>query len=226
MMCSVRPAKLPGENEAKSSALRSLCYRCLCLLPCKAHQIVIWQVQWLERQAASHSSGSECARTPIHAPSRPSVKNRQQRSQHQASPGFERNQGQRDTNAYNRHLEQTCPPPEKPMQRITLITLCLLAGNALAEPDAAAGLANIQSLGQLNGQALACQQMALSSQSKSLMIKHAPKTRRYGEVFEEATNAGYLEQGKDTDKCASAADFKKRLADLAAQLQSTLPPAP
>lgn len=113
------------------------------------------------------------------------------------------------------------------MNRITLFAaLCLLACSALAEPDAsAAAQAAVQALGQLNGQALACRQMAVSAQSKSLMIKHAPKTRRYGEIFEEATNDAYLEQGKDQDTCLKPAEFAARLSELSARLQATLPAA-
>lgn len=115
------------------------------------------------------------------------------------------------------------------MKRISLIAgLCLFAGSALAQSDAAdnaAGLAAIQALGKLNGQALACSQMAVSGQSKSLMIKHAPKTRRYGEAFEEATNAAYLEQGKDQDGCPKPVEFSARLSELSGRLQATLPAA-
>jgi len=110
------------------------------------------------------------------------------------------------------------------MKRTTLFAaLLLIAGVALADP--AAGLAAIQDLGRVNGQALACGQMATSSQSKQLMIRHAPKTRRYGELFEEATNAAFLRQGKDQDACPQAAEFAARLAELAGRLQSTLPAA-
>lgn len=112
------------------------------------------------------------------------------------------------------------------MKRIPLIAvLCLLAGAALAEVDASAGLAAIQDLGRVNGQALACGQMATSSQSKQLMIRHAPKTRRYGELFEEATNAAFLRQGKDQDSCPQPAEFAARLSELAGRLQATLPAA-
>jgi len=89
-------------------------------------------------------------------------------------------------------------------------------------PDA--GMAALQNLGQLNGQALACTQMAFSGKAKALMIKHAPKTRRYGEVFEEATNASFLEQGKALDRCPAPKEFDRRLSELAARLQTTLPP--
>lgn len=115
------------------------------------------------------------------------------------------------------------------MKRILLTTALILltsSASAATDADASAGLTAIQALGQINGQALACSRMDVSRQSKSLMIRHAPKTRRYGEIFEEATNAAYLEQGKDTDRCPQPAEFHTRLTDLSTQLQATLPAAP
>jgi len=100
-------------------------------------------------------------------------------------------------------------------------TLLCLAGMVLADADA--GLAVIQDIGRLNGQALACGQMAASGQAKTLMIKHAPKTRRYGEAFEEATNTGFLAQGKALDSCPSAAAVADQLTVLGARLRAALP---
>ena len=102
------------------------------------------------------------------------------------------------------------------------VALTLIALPAFAETPEA-GLAALQELGRLNGQALACSQMGLSGKAKALMIKHSPKTRRYGEVFEEATNAAFLEQGKNADSCPSANDFAGRLSALSTRLQATLP---
>lgn len=103
-----------------------------------------------------------------------------------------------------------------------LVPLLLLAGPVAADVDA--GLAAIQELGRINGQGLACSQMAATAQAKALMIKHAPKTRRYGEAFEEATNAAFLAQGQAA--CPQAAELTARLGEVAARLQVTLPPAP
>ena len=111
------------------------------------------------------------------------------------------------------------------MKSIALFAALLsITGSTMAtEPDA--GLATIQDLGRVNGQALACSQMAISGQAKKLMIKHSPKTRRYGEVFEEATNAAYLEQGKDQDNCPKPADFSARITEISGRLQAMLPAA-
>lgn len=112
------------------------------------------------------------------------------------------------------------------MKRIILSTvLCLLAGSTLAEADAAAGLAAIEDLGRLNGQALACGQMATAGQAKALMIRHAPKTRRYGEAFESATNAAFLAQGPDQESCPPPAALAGKVTELSGRLQASLPAA-
>jgi hypothetical protein len=107
---------------------------------------------------------------------------------------------------------------------VLLAALALIAGPVAA--DSAAGFAAIQDLGRVNGQALACSQMAISSQSKQLMIRHAPKTRLYGEAFEETTNAAFLRQGQGPDNCPQPVEFVARISELAGRLQATLPVAP
>ena len=108
------------------------------------------------------------------------------------------------------------------MKRLALLALlALTAAQASADPEA--GIAAIQDLGRVNGQALACSQMATSSQTKKLMIKHSPKTRRYGEVFEEATNSAYLAQGKDQQSCPKENEFSARLFEISGRLQTALP---
>lgn len=110
------------------------------------------------------------------------------------------------------------------MKRLTLLAaLSLLAGPATATPDA--GLAAITDVGQLNGQALACGEMAVAAEAKKLVIRHAPKTRRYGQLFEEETNAAFLSQGKGPDPCPTATAFSDRLGELAKRLQVLLPAA-
>lgn len=111
------------------------------------------------------------------------------------------------------------------MKPIALLASLILSAQPAFAETPEAGLAALQELGQLNGQALACNQMAHAGKAKGLMIKHAPKTRRYGEVFEEATNAAFLAQGKAPDSCPTSGDFSGHLSDLSARLQIVLPPA-
>lgn len=103
-----------------------------------------------------------------------------------------------------------------------LASLTFIASPVMAGPEAA-GLGAIQELGRVNGQALACNQMASASQAKTLMILHAPKSRQYGEVFEEATNTAFLAQGKNPQNCPQLTEFTATLAELATRLQTTLP---
>lgn len=105
-----------------------------------------------------------------------------------------------------------------------LIVLTVTALPALGE-TVDAGMAVLQNLGELNGQALACRQMAISGRAKSLTIKHSPKTRRYGEIFEAATSSAFLEQGKALAACPTSTEFSRRITELAGRLQATLPPS-
>lgn len=110
------------------------------------------------------------------------------------------------------------------MKRFALFAV-MAAINTPLFADVDAGFAAVRDLGSVNGQALACSQMAVSSEAKALMIKHAPKSRRYGEVFETSTSEAFLAQGKPQDSCPAAADFATRLDALGKRLQSTLPAA-
>jgi len=111
------------------------------------------------------------------------------------------------------------------MKRLTLLaTLSLLAGPAASTLEE--GLSAIGALGQLNGQALACGNMSVASQAKELVIAHPAKTRNYGEVFEEQTNAAFLRQGKDHAECPTDEDFAGALRSLSNRLQVALPAPP
>lgn len=77
------------------------------------------------------------------------------------------------------------------MKRFLPLALAL----AVALPAAAAenpGEAAVARLGQLNGQALACRQMDLSTRARNALVALAPKTREIGELFEAATNRTFL----------------------------------
>ena len=81
--------------------------------------------------------------------------------------------------------------------KLALATLA--AALTLSSPAAFAGDAGttaIEALGKVNGIALACQQPAVASRARNALVTTAPKTRANGEIFENATNAAYLEQGK------------------------------
>jgi hypothetical protein len=101
--------------------------------------------------------------------------------------------------------------------------VCTVPATA-AEADAA--VAVVTELAQINGQALACQAMDAVSRAKKLMLAHAPKTPRYGTLFEEATNASYLVQVRSEIACPDAAGFGSKLNAVAKRLEAALPAAP
>jgi len=108
----------------------------------------------------------------------------------------------------------------------TIAALCLTSWAVLSPvqaADAEQGLARVTELAQVNGQALACQDMDAVAKAKKLMLAHAPKTPRYGNAFEEATNASYLAQVRGTAPCPDAAAFASKLDALAKALQTDLP---
>lgn len=98
-----------------------------------------------------------------------------------------------------------------------LVLLVVLA----AAPAAAAeiGAPEIEALGRINGLALACEQPAIVSRARNTMATTAPKTRANGELFENATQAAYLEHGKG-GACPDAAALAGRLTEAEQRLQA------
>ena len=98
----------------------------------------------------------------------------------------------------------------------------LAAALTLSSPATFAGDAGstaIEALGKVNGIALACQQPAVASRARNALVTTAPKTRANGEIFENATNAAYLEQGKGA-VCPDAATLSSLLGAAEKGLQS------
>jgi hypothetical protein len=87
---------------------------------------------------------------------------------------------------------------------LSLTAVALCAGSALAQSTPASGMSEVQTLGRLNGEALACKQMALVDRIRSHIIYEAPKTREVGETFEAATTARFLELGQKESNCTDA----------------------
>lgn len=109
-----------------------------------------------------------------------------------------------------------------------LLTLYLLAHGLAAhavDVPADAGLAEVRGLGRLNGEALACSYREAAARIKSLVIKHAPKSRRYGEAFEVATSEAYLGQIRQgQDACPDVGAMVSQVDELATRLQAAVPP--
>lgn len=113
------------------------------------------------------------------------------------------------------------------MKRFALV-LCFLglALPAAADSPADAGLAEVRDLGLLNGQALACAHTQAASRIKMIMIKHAPKSRRYGEAFEAATSEAFLAQvKKDQAACQDEPVLASQAEAVAARLLAAIPAA-
>jgi hypothetical protein len=119
------------------------------------------------------------------------------------------------------------------MKMTARLVLCLLTalvtapvgGDLMAQPIAptAVGAAEVEALGALNGQALACRSFSTSETAKALMTRYAPKTRLYGVLFESATNAGFKAQTKAAEGCPSDMTLGDRLLRLESQLRLVFP---
>jgi hypothetical protein len=111
--------------------------------------------------------------------------------------------------------------------RPALLSALLLPILLSALPAQAAGLTpesvlqTLQSLGRINGTALACNQQDVVARVKGLVIQRAPKTRQYGEAFETATQEAFLARSRQGGQCPAGPELAREAENLAEQL----PPA-
>lgn len=98
-----------------------------------------------------------------------------------------------------------------------------LALNMAPVSAADQGSAAISALGEINGIALACQQMAIVSRARNAITSTAPKTRGNGEIFETSTNASFLDFGNNKKTCPDSAALAQRLSDAEKALTAAFP---
>lgn len=90
-------------------------------------------------------------------------------------------------------------------QIIFSVVIAMASHASFAEPATQAGLVtSIEKLGTLNGLALACKEMALSTRLREILIQEVPKERENGEIFEQATQHAYLGQNGKTCPASKA----------------------
>ena len=111
------------------------------------------------------------------------------------------------------------------MNRPTKLFLALGLAHALSAVHAQTdpGLQAIGDLAQVNGQALACQDLQTARRAKDLMLAHSPKTARFGSAFDEGTQQSFLAQTRSDAACPNAATLAVKLEALALRLQTHLP---
>ena len=98
-----------------------------------------------------------------------------------------------------------------------------LALNVAPASAADEGSAALAAIGEVNGIALACQQMAIVSRARNAVTTTAPKNRENGEKFEEATNASFLEFGKSNKTCPDVTTLVQRLTETEKRLSAAFP---
>lgn len=106
---------------------------------------------------------------------------------------------------------------------LALGLICTLLAPAQAQTQTELALQDINHLAQVNGQALACQELQIAGRAKALMISHAPKTARFGSAYEEGTQQSYTAQIKGAVACPDGATLSAQLDMLAQRLQTSLP---
>lgn len=99
---------------------------------------------------------------------------------------------------------------------------CCLALSAAAQAAEEAGLSAVRDLGRLNGQTLACGRKDTAAWVRILMLNHAPKTRAYGEAYEEGTQEAFVAHNRGTP-CQPPAELSARLEALTQRLKTVLP---
>jgi len=108
------------------------------------------------------------------------------------------------------------------MKHIALSLLALLfAGGALADAREE-GMALVTELGTANGVALACRDTPTAHRIKQLVIDVVPRTRVWGQQFEDATSSGYLAQHEPGKTCPQAGALTAQVDQLEARLRAAL----
>lgn len=106
-----------------------------------------------------------------------------------------------------------------------LLALAAMLTGTLGTPSALAqaedmALQAVAELARLNGQALACRDSAAAQRAKALMLELAPKTGRFGNVFDEGTQNAFLAQTRAERPCPPAAELSAQLDAQARRLRS------
>lgn len=100
------------------------------------------------------------------------------------------------------------------MKSFLLLTLILSLNIARPVIAEEAGSAAIDKLGRLNGQALACRQVEVSTKARNALIAHAPKTQQTGDAFDAATNRSFLAPAPCGDRQRLATEVDAAIIEL------------
>lgn len=104
---------------------------------------------------------------------------------------------------------------------VALLAAALSFGSAFAADDFIAREEGaIQALGRLNATALLCKDLESVHALKKAMIYGVPKLRDYGETFEEATNAAFLEMSAKPPACPTPAALAAEIEAAVAHMKT------
>jgi hypothetical protein len=108
--------------------------------------------------------------------------------------------------------------PLFPLCLAALTALTLSAAVHAATPGAIESA--VAEIGRIHGAALACKQPALVSRARNAVQTTAPKTRAYGEIFENATSEAFLAQGQSV--CPDAQRLAGQLTEAESKLNDSV----
>ena len=72
-------------------------------------------------------------------------------------------------------------------------------------------LTAIETMGRLNGIALQCRYLRQTKRIKTGLIETLPKQRQLGMLFEEVTNASFLDSAKDDAGCPGEEEISRQI---------------
>ena len=98
-----------------------------------------------------------------------------------------------------------------------VLLCCRLSGAVQASDDPR--YQSVVELGELNGIALQCKRLDQVRRMKSAVVLYAPKERRYGLAFDQATNDAFLAFIKNQDACPSADGLARRVGHQIDRMQ-------
>ncbi len=105
------------------------------------------------------------------------------------------------------------------IHRNALILAAVLAAPLPAVADDAAGREAVEAMGRLNGIALACRYFDQTRRIKEILIDTLPKRRELGQLFDDSTNASFLEFHRSGRPCPSPALFEEQVEKGAGRLR-------
>ena len=107
--------------------------------------------------------------------------------------------------------------------RIALVASLLLFIQVPAGAASTEQLAAIKRLGKLNGIALQCKALPQTQRMKRALVMSLPKRRQLGELFDNETNASFMQFIKENATCPSPQELHLKVDAAISELKKVYP---